>query len=132
MHDFPYEIRSILYEDRNKKIVFNNMTDVWDYVQLLQHESEEHRKKGGSFTILNNIFEQLPFFVCVNNILDEDAQKDITRYIYAKDTNTPPYKGSFGDTPHTWIQKYYIIKNALNLRDDIHRRKLEQKRNGNK
>ena len=132
MHDFPYEIRSILYEDRNKKIVFNNMTDVWDYVKLLRHESEEHHKKGGSFTILNNIFEQLPFFVCVNNILDEDAQNDITRFIYSKDTNTPPYKGSFGDAPHLWIQKYYIIKNALNLRDDIHRRKLEQKQNGNK
>ena len=68
---------------------------------------------------------QLPFFVCVNNIIDEESQKDISRYIYSRDTKTPPYKGSYGETPHVWIQKYYIIKNAMMLRDSKYKEKAQ-------
>ena len=128
-HEFPYEINSIISDDKRKIIKFNNINDVWDYTKLLCHESEKHQKKGGSFSTLNNIWEQLPFFVCTNNIIDEKAQKDISRYTYSTDTNTPPYAGSYGDIPHIWVQKYYIIKQAMMLRNQ----KLREKaKDGNK
>ena len=127
-HEFPYEITSILSNDR-KKIKFNNINDVWDYINLLCQESEEHQKKGSSFSTLNNIWEQLPFFICKDKLICEKAQKDISRYTYSTDTNTPPYSGSYGDTPYIWIQKYYIIKQAMILRDQKLKKKAE---NGNK
>ena len=128
-HEFPYEINSIISNDKRKLIKFNNINDVWDYTKLLRRESEKHQKKGSSFSTLNNIWEQLPFFVCTNNIIDEKAQKDISRYTYSTDTNTPPYSGSYGDMPHIWLQKYYIIKQAMMLRDQ----KLREKaKDGNK
>ena len=104
-HEFPYETNNILSNDSRKKIEFKNIEDVWDYVTLLQRESEEHQKKGSSFTTLIDLFEQLPFFVCNNKIIDEKAQKDISRYTYTKDTGTPPYPGSYGDVPHIWTRK---------------------------
>ena len=128
-HEFPYEINSILSSDKRKKIKFNNLDDVWDFIILLQLESEKHQKKGSSFSTLSNVWEQLPFFTCVNNIIDENAQKDISRYIYSKDANTPPYPGSYGDTPHIWIQKYYIIRQAMTLRENKLRKKAQD---GNK
>jgi|2_EtaG_2_1085320.scaffolds.fasta_scaffold16612_2 hypothetical protein len=128
-HEFPYEIDSIIFDDKRKKIKFKDIDGVWDYILLLQLESEEHQKKGSSFSVLNNIYEQLPFFTCINRIMDEKAQKDISRFIYTRDANTPPYAGSYGDTPHIWVQKYYIIKQAMMLRDN----KLREKaKNGNK
>ena len=128
-HEFPYEINSILFNDKQKKIKFNHINDVWGYIDLLYQESKEHQKKGGSFSTLNNLWEQLPFFVCNNNLICEKTQKDISRYTYSTDTNTPPYSGSYGDTPYIWIQKYYIIKQAMMLRDQKLRKKAE---NGNK
>ena len=128
-HEFPYGIDSIVSGDKRKKVKFNNIDDVWDYIILLQVESEEHRKEGSSFTVLTDIYEQLPFFSCVNRIIDEKAQKDISRYVYSRDANTPPYSGSYGDTPHIWVQKYYIIKQAMMLREN----KLREKaKDGNK
>ena len=128
-HEFPYEINSIISDDKRKKIEFKNIDDVWKYITLLQLESEEHRKKGSSFSVLKDLHEQLPFFTSTNNIIDEKAQKDISRYTYSKDANTPPYSGSYGDTPHIWIQKYYIIKQAMMLREN----KLREKaKDGNK
>ena len=63
------------------------------------------------------------------NIINDKIQKDISRYIYSKDTGTPPYSGTYGDTPHIWVLKYFIIKQAMMLRDE----KLKEKaRNGNK
>ena len=84
---------------------------------LLKEESENQRNKGSSFTTLNNIFEQLPFFCCYNNILNEECQEDISKYVYCTDTNTPAYSGSYNDTPATWVEKYYIIKQALGIRE---------------
>ena len=128
-HEFPYEFDSIISDDKRKKIEFKNIDDVWKYIKLLQLESEEHQKKGSSFSTLNNIWEQLPFFVCNNYMVDQEAQKDISRFVYSRDANTPPYSGSYGDTPHIWVQKYYIIKQAMMMREN----KLREKaKDGNK
>ena len=128
-HSFPYEIDSILSSDQRKKVVFNNLHDVWNYVKLLQIESDEHQKEGSNFNTLNNVSEQLPFFMCPNNVIDENSQKDISRYIYTKETGTQPYSGSYGDTPKKWIQKYFIIKQAMMMRENKLRAKAQ---NGNK
>ena len=127
-HKFPYEIQSIITDDNRKKIKFDNNEDVWGYITRLDTESKENKPKGSSFSTLNDIWEQLPFFVCSNNLISEKAQSDISRYIYTKEANTPSYPGSYGDTPHIWIQKYFIIKQAMILRD----KKLREKvKNGN-
>ena len=127
-HEFPYEIDSILFDDKRKKINFKNIDDVWKYISLLQLESKEHQRKGSSFSILNDLYEQLPFFTCLNTIIDEKAQKDISRYVYSRDANTPPYSGSYGDIPHIWIEKYYIIKQAMIMRDNKLREKAKDGR----
>jgi len=77
--------------------------------------------------VLNDIYEQLPFFACVNHILDSDIQKDIERYLYCAETNTPVYNGCYGEQPNIWIKKYFIIKEALEFRLN----KLKEKKNGN-
>ena len=109
----------------HKKIIFNNIDDIWDYILLLKQESESFRKKGSEFTDLNNVYEQLPFFCCYNNILNQRYQKDIERYIYCEETKTQPYPGSYGDIPKVWIEKYFIIKSALSLRN----KKLTENKN---
>ena len=116
-HEFPYTIKSIISDDKGKQIEFKDVSDVWDYIILLKEESENQKKQGSLFTTLNNVFEQLPFFCCINNILDENSQKDIAKYLYCNDTNTPPYSGCYGDTPVSWIEKYFLIKSTLEMRN---------------
>ncbi len=111
--------------EKNKIITFNNVNDIWDYILLLKQESESFRKKGSKFSDLNNIYEQLPFFCCYNNILDEKHQEDIGRYIYCQETGTPHYKGDYDDTPIIWIEKYFIIRSTLEMRKN----KLSEKMN---
>ena len=125
-HEFPYKIRNIISGDKRKEVKFSNLNDVWNYVKLLQIESNGHRKKGSQFSVLRDIAEQLPFFVCNNNILSRKAQKDISRFVDAKDTNTPPYSGSYDDIPAVWLQKWTIIKNAMIEREIKLRMKAEK------
>ena len=125
-HEYPYEFDNILIKKDNPVIVINNEDELWDYVWKLKEESEAISKSGNSLDILNNVYEQLPFFVCNNRIIDQECQKDIAKYVYCKDTNTPPYPGSYQETPSMWIEKYYKIKNAITLRE----RKLRENING--
>lgn len=101
----------------DKNIIFSNVKDIWNYINLLVEESENRQNKGSSFTTANAIYEQLPFFCCYNKILNEKSQNDISRYIYCIETNTQPFPGSYGDTPVSWKEKYFIIKQTMNLRD---------------
>jgi len=125
-HEYPYEVHNILINHTEPMIVINNDDDLWDYIWELKLESETVSKSGNLLDILNNIYEQLPFFVCNNRIIDKECQKDIAKYVYCKDTNTPPYTGSYQETPGMWIEKYYRIKNAMMLRE----RKLKEGLNG--
>ena len=128
-HEFPYEIDSIISNDKRKRIRFNDDRDIWKYIERLRLESKEHRKKGSSFTELMDIFEQLPFFTCVNKVIDIKCQKEIRKFVYTEKTSTPAYPGCYGDTPSLWLQKYDIIEGALMLRDN----KLREKaKDGNK
>ena len=125
-HEYPYEFQNILINDTEPIIIINDDDDLWDYIWKLKEESEAISKSGNLLDILNNIYEQLPFFVCNNKILDKECQKDISKYVYCNDTKTPPYSGSYQDTPSMWIEKYYRIKNAMMLRE----KKLKEGING--
>ena len=69
--------------------------------------------KGNEFDIAKSVNAQLPFFACRNVVLDNQHQKDIQRYIYCKEFGVPAYKGAYGDQPAKWVDKAFVIKNAL-------------------
>ena len=93
--------------------IFTSDKDVWDVIDLLIDETEQANYEGKSFNIAESVMEQLPFFACNNLILNKESQADIARFIYSRDFNIPPYKGSYGDQPSKWIEKSFTIKNLL-------------------
>ena len=68
----------------------------------------------------------MPFFCCYDKVLDNEMQEDISKYKYCTDTGTPAYSGAYGDMPKKWIDKFYIIRKALNLRDEILKEKASK------
>ena len=131
--EYPYTIQSIVSKDKHVLIEFNNDAEVWDYIDELTEEIKDHNETmGRDISILTNIYSQLPFFVCTDNLLSRDYQKDIGKYIYCKETSTPVYSGSYGDTPSLWVQKFYKIKQALFEKEQNLRQKLKkEKEHGN-
>tara|TARA_Y100000593_G_scaffold95130_1_gene200458 strand:- start:27749 stop:28141 length:393 start_codon:yes stop_codon:yes gene_type:complete len=126
----PYTFNSIISEDKGKLIKIATLNDIWDYIENLKKESEEiiSRKNGKRFSVLLDIYEQLPFFLCKNYILDHDFQKDINQYVYCTSTSTPAFSGAYGEQPKIWIDKYYSIKEAIAIRTESERKKLENKK----
>ena len=103
---------------------FTSDEDVWNVIDLLIEETKEANREGKNFNIAESVMAQLPFFACNNLILNKDAQKDISRYIYSKDFGISPYKGSYGEQPQRWIEKSFTIKNL------IERQKSKAMKNG--
>lgn len=81
---------------------------------------------GKSFDIANSVLKQLPFFSCMNIVLDADYQKDISKYLYCKDFSIPAYPGVYGDQPYKWVSKSSIIKNSIIKRDNNLRAKAQK------
>lgn len=50
---------------------------------------------------------QLPFFACSNVIMDQKAQKDISRFMYVRNFNVPAYKGSYGEQPKNGLKRVF-------------------------
>ena len=75
---------------------------------------------------LQDISEQLPFFCCPDHILDSSCQKDISKYIYCKEVGIPPHKGEYGHQPSIWIDKFWSIKQALDIRSNISRESAQR------
>lgn len=128
---FPYEFNGIIPEEdgSKKKETISNREDIMNYAMRLKEESEDLNGSGPDALIA--VFEQLPFFCCFSNIFSRDSQKDIEKYLYCNETSTPAYSGTYNDTPKIWIQKYYIIKTALAIREKLSRDKLQEAKNGN-
>ena len=107
------------------------MEDIWDYIKELKRESLLISKNNTQNSTLKDIFYQLPFFVCPNHFISEKHQKDITKYLYCDASKTPPHSGSYGDTPNTWKEKHFLIKQALSI---LYMDKREQinKKHGNR
>lgn len=93
---------------------FSCAEDVWEVIDLLIQETKSYNEQGGKeFDIAKSVKAQLPFFCCNNVIQDKYLQRDIRRYLYCEQFNVPPFSGSFDDQPVRWIDKAFIIKNAL-------------------
>ena len=126
-HKFPYSFKNILSGSENAIVKIKNIDDIWIYIRKLEIESWEMQKMGNKLSILDSIWDQLPFFCCPNQVLNRDMQKDISKYIFSKDAHVPVYPGSYGDQPKLWIDKYNIIKSAFNTRRELHERKIKLK-----
>ena len=87
--------------------------DVWDVIDLLIEEAKEMNNKGNEFDVAKSVNSQLPFFACRNKVLKNKHQKDIQRYIYCKEFGVPAYSGVYGEQPSKWVEKSFVIKNAL-------------------
>jgi len=82
-------------------------------IELVKQETAQHNKEGRSFNIAESVMAQLPFFACTNLMVNTQAQKDISRYLYAERFNISPYKGSYGEQPKKWIEKSFLISNLV-------------------
>tara|TARA_R100001594_G_scaffold14555_3_gene31009 strand:+ start:13102 stop:13395 length:294 start_codon:yes stop_codon:yes gene_type:complete len=91
----------------------------------LQEESLNMERSKSSSTLLD-VYHQIPFFTCPNNIFDKSNQEDITKYIYCENTKTPLYK-TYGETAKIWIEKHFLIKHALSVLNKETIRKSKKK-----
>ena len=124
-HTYPYKARiPILIDGKYETRMFTSKSDVTEVMELLVDEVKQSNYKGNSFNIAESVVKQLPFFACPNVLLDAQSQKDISRYIYSQQFGISPYKGTYGEQPHKWVEKSFLIKNT------IERKKAEAMSNG--
>tara|TARA_R100000458_G_scaffold44753_1_gene42839 strand:- start:439 stop:735 length:297 start_codon:yes stop_codon:yes gene_type:complete len=91
-------------------------------MQLYEESTEAESKYP-----LNDIKAQIPFFCCYNYILDSSCQKDISKYIYCQEVGIPPHQGEYGQQPSLWVDKFWAIKEAMNVREYVASQKAKQK-----
>jgi len=113
-HEYPYKAQiPILIEGKYETRTFTSSDEVWDIIRLLIDETKQHIKEGSNLHIAESVMAQLPFFSCKNIILDEDAQKDISRFMYARQFKISPYKGSYGEQPKKWVEKSFMLTHII-------------------
>jgi len=124
-HTYPYKARiPILIDGKYQTRMFTSNKDVEAIMELLVDEVKENNAKGSSFNIAESVVKQLPFFACPNVLLNSQAQKDISRYVYSQQFGISPYKGTYGEQPQKWVEKSFLIKSI------IERKKSEAMNNG--
>ena len=124
-HTYPYKARiPILIDGKYETRMFTSSDDVEAIIELLVDEVKENNAKGSSFNIAESVVKQLPFFACPNVLLNSQAQKDISRYVYSQQFGISPYKGTYGEQPYKWVEKSFLIKKV------IERKKAEAMDNG--
>tara|TARA_R110000803_G_scaffold39530_2_gene85270 strand:+ start:5353 stop:5736 length:384 start_codon:yes stop_codon:yes gene_type:complete len=113
-HTYPYKAQiPVLVDGRYENQTFTSKDDVWKVIDLIIAETKEENQKGSSFNIASSVMAQLPFFTCTNIMLNKNAQKDISRFMYVRQFNVPAYKGSYGDQPKKWIEKSFLLNNLI-------------------
>jgi hypothetical protein len=124
-HTYPYKAQiPILIDGKYETRMFTSNEDVKAIMELLVDEVKENNAKGSSFNIAESVVKQLPFFACPNVLLNSQAQKDISRYVYSQQFGISPYKGTYGEQPYKWVEKSFLIKKV------IERKKAEAMDNG--
>jgi len=124
-HTYPYKAQiPILIDGKYQTRMFTSSKDVEAIMELLVDEVKENNAKGSSFNIAESVVKQLPFFACPNVLLNSQAQKDISRYVYSQQFGISPYKGTYGEQPYKWVEKSFLIKKV------IERKKAEAMDNG--
>ena len=99
---------------------------------MLIAETKEYNDEGKSFDIASSVSQQLPFFSCVNIMLNRQSQKDISQYLYCKEFGVVPFPGDYGMQPQRWINKVNIIKTAMSRREEREYKKAQRKAEMNK
>jgi len=113
-HTYPYKARiPIVIDGQYETRTFTSKNDVDAVIELLIEEVRQKNKEGSNFSVAESVVKQLPFFTCPNVLLDKQSQKDISRYVYAKQFGIPPYKGSYGEQPQKWVEKSFLIKSTI-------------------
>tara|TARA_R100000742_G_C4275146_1_gene95446 strand:- start:57 stop:437 length:381 start_codon:yes stop_codon:yes gene_type:complete len=124
-HEYPYKAQiPILIEGKYESQTFISNKDVWEVIDLLIEETKDSIKQGSNLNIAESVMAQLPFFSCTNMIMDSNAQKEIARFMYARQFKISPYKGSYGDQPKKWVEKSFLLTNL------IERQKAKAMKNG--
>jgi len=113
-HTYPYKAQiPVLIEGKYETRTFTSKNDVWGVIDLIIAETKEENEKGSSFNIASSVMAQLPFFACSNVIMDQKAQKDISRFMYVRNFNVPAYNGSYGEQPKKWVEKSFLLNNLI-------------------
>ncbi len=113
-HTYPYKAQiPVLIEGKYETRTFTSKDDVWEVIDLIIAETKEENEKGSSFNIASSVMAQLPFFACSNVMINQEAQKDISRFVYVRNFNVPAYNGSYGEQPKKWVEKSFLLNNLL-------------------
>ena len=113
-HEYPYKAKiPILIEGKYETRTFTSNNEVWDIIRLLVDEAKQHIKEGSNLHIAESVMAQLPFFACSNVVLNKNAQKDISRFMYARQFKISPYKGGYGEQPKKWVEKSFLLNNLI-------------------
>ena len=116
-HEYPYKAQiPILIDGKYETRAFTSDDEVWDVIRLLIDETKEHINEGSNLHIAESVMAQLPFFTCGNMMIDKNAQKDIARFMYARQFKISPYRGSYGEQPKKWVEKSFILNNLIERR----------------
>ena len=54
----------------------------------------------------------------MNILYNQEAQENVSKYIYCKEFGISPYPGSFGEQPKKWVDRAFLIKKALAKREE--------------
>ena len=106
--------------------VFRSDKDIWDVIELLIAETKEINDGGKSFDIPSSVSQQLTHFCCINIMLNRQAQRDISQYLYCKEFGVVPFPGDYGMQPIRWINKVNVIKVAMNKREERMQKKAQR------
>ena len=113
-HEYPYKAQiPILIDGKYETRTFTSDDEVWNIIRLLIDETKQHIKEGSNLHIAESVMAQLPFFACSNVVLNKNAQKDISRFMYARQFKISPYKGSYGEQPKKWVEKSFILTHII-------------------
>lgn len=109
---------------------FTSVEDVLDVIDILIEEVEDVNSEGEEFDVAQSVIAQIPFFACINSIIDLEHQQDIKRYLYCTKFGVSPFQGDFGSQPSRWVEKSFIIRSAFAKKERALREKV--KTNGSK
>ena len=113
-HEYPYKAQiPILIDGKYETRTLTSDDEVWDIIRLLIDETQEHINEGSNLHIAESVMAQLPFFACGNMMIDNNAQKDIARFMYARQFKISPYSGSYGEQPKKWVEKSFLLNNLI-------------------
>ena len=108
----------VLIDGKREIRTFTCEEDVHDIIKLLIKETEDFNNEGKSFDVGLSVSKQLPFFSCMNILYNQEAQENVSKYIYCKEFGISPYPGSFGEQPNKWVDRAFLIKKALAKREE--------------